>query len=272
MKNFLALTLLIIMAMPSLAAAPAPPAPLQTETEHPTIGAGNNLANMASPNTVVVIQPPSEAPWYERYQTAWSTVVSAAFGFGGIIWATIAGFRHSRKNLKTQADQDRAAREEHWEAERRLLHAQWQWDIEKAERTINEERKKLAGALAAELTNAQSTIKIFCDAYAKYADKIEKETTEFKSGYKVKWFLPCTIYSNNITHIGLLNTELVSALVSIYAYIKTDKEETNSNSILAADYIRHNIEMGNGYIKIINYRIKELNEICKNDKEPELPL
>jgi len=105
----------------------------------------------------------------EIYQTAWSTIFSAIFGFGGLIVATAMGLRQTRKAQKTQSELDRKAQEDHWAQERERQFREWRENQNVENRQRDTAARSLATALAAELSVVQLKLESFSESAEKIA-------------------------------------------------------------------------------------------------------
>ena len=142
----------------------------------------------------------------KTYQTAWSTILSAVFGFGGLIYVTKMGFEEGRQNISTQAEVDRNIRAE-----------QRQEDLRAETRRRNTDAKTLATALAAELRTCAVNLR----KSAGLVDKVTKKGLPITKELLAACTPPViTLYLAQLQSIGLLG-ELAAKTVSVYNEIQT---------------------------------------------------
>jgi len=145
-----------------------------------------------------------------RYQVAWSTIIAACIGFGGLSLATYLGF-----------EQNRLAQVQQWEATRNA------YELEK-----RREAEILAVALLAEFSAAWYEL----DNFVKVAPQLyaiwEETSSDAKNNLltiSVAWKFKFKVYEANLTRLGLLPASLTDDIVY---WATTIQRESDSEDML----------------------------------------
>ena len=144
--------------------------------------------------------PPS---FWETYQTAWSTILSAFLGFGGLIIITAMGLRQSRKSQRTQAELDRDLQKKQWQENHKL-----------ADEALRRERTTIYNAIAADLDALQCSLTGFRDALAD-----TNQTDERNAGKNVLLASRHVIWESCAPKIGLLDPNHAANVTETYRFI-----------------------------------------------------
>ena len=151
---------------------------------------------------------------FNTYQAAWSTIVSAVVGFGGLMIVTRLGFEESRKNISTQAQIDRRLR-----AEQRAT-----------------DTKALAAGLAAELRACSFNLRAAERLVTSNARKGTPITVHTLSAITPP---PISLYLAQLQNIGLLG-ELAGRTVGVYNEIQTS---IRHDEVLCSQFERGGLAM-----------------------------
>ena len=214
---------------------------------------------------VTVLSDPSTS-WWETYQSAWSTIISAIVGFGGLIFATYAGLKANRKSQETQAREDRKARREQYQADRRM-------EIQRRD----DEGRALANALAAELMEIETALGAFANVAGDYADNLEAYFSKNPDKIlqdipaTVIWRAPCAVYHANLNRLGLLPVDVAASVVRVISLVHSvDTHQTAAPPVVIAA-IRGNKDLAEQLRASVRRNYQMLQGLVKPDDEPELP-
>lgn len=223
--------------------------------------------------------PTTSQPWYERYQQAWSTGLSAFVGFAGLIAVTMVGFRQNKKMQQTQAKLDREAQERHWRKEYERQDRDQAHELQMEENRRARDARALANALAAELRHIRVRVTSFVEQADEMAESWEELAGEAPPGsepldgdIQVSWHAPCHIYSSNTHRFDELPDNVAFQVITAYAHSWRADHSENTTPGLAAISIRMNKELGKIALQAIIPAIDLLDAFRQSDKEPELDL
>ena len=187
---------------------------------------------------IIYDSPPS---FWETYQTAWSTILSAFLGFGGLIIITAMGLRQSRKSQRTQAELDR-----------NLQKKQWQEDHKLADLARDRERETIYCAIAADLDALLPSLTGFRDALAE-----ANQVKGLLPGKNVFLAMRHVIWESCAPKIGLLDPNHAANVVETYRFIDALAGRVEAMDLDIKDHrddLRH----------LTNTVIININKVLKN--------